>query len=119
MATFARGHWARKTKQHNAEMLRAVAKTDALPSARHLSDAIIRDRIVMQLLSRDGDRCYLCNMSSPPSQYQIDHIIARSRGGEDRLHNYALTCRSCNARKSDRIVSIRLIDRIPCYWLAT
>ena len=31
----------------------------------------------------------------------VDHIVARSKGGEDALSNYILACQSCNSRKGN------------------
>lgn len=33
---------------------------------------------------------------------QLDHIVPKSRGGEDSIENTRILCRSCNGKKSDR-----------------
>lgn len=35
----------------------------------------------------------------------LDHVVPRSRGGEHVWENVVAACRSCNARKRDRLVS--------------
>ncbi|AUS31506.1 HNH endonuclease [Rhodococcus qingshengii] len=33
---------------------------------------------------------------------QLDHILAKSKGGEDTLENTRILCRACNSKKGDR-----------------
>ena len=41
-------------------------------------------------------------VSPPPSETQVDHIIARSRDGDGSPPNGQLLCRTCNRQKSNR-----------------
>lgn len=43
------------------------------------------------------DPCAYCGADSQ----ELDHIVARSRGGSDDWHNRAGTCSRCNGRKQD------------------
>jgi hypothetical protein len=58
--------------------------------------------------SRSDGFCAYCskeldfNLLSKPSGPNIDHRIPVSRGGDDRLENLALACRTCNYRKGGR-----------------
>jgi 5-methylcytosine-specific restriction endonuclease McrA len=47
---------------------------------------------------RDGHRCQYCGGSAD----SIDHVIPRSRGGNNTWDNVAAACRPCNVRKRDR-----------------
>jgi len=38
--------------------------------------------------------------------FHIEHIVPKSRGGDDLLDNLAWACPGCNLRKSDRIDAI-------------
>ncbi len=38
--------------------------------------------------------------------FDVEHIIPRSRQGKDSEENLALSCRSCNLRKSNHISGI-------------
>lgn len=47
---------------------------------------------------------YLCEYCHSPerlsaNRFTIDHVIPRSLGGSDDLHNLALACRRCNERR--------------------
>jgi 5-methylcytosine-specific restriction endonuclease McrA len=49
---------------------------------------------------RDGGRCQYCNAAAE----SIDHVVPRSRGGQHIWTNVVAACRSCNARKRDRLL---------------
>src|SRR6266480_5022050 len=52
------------------------------------------------VFARDGHRCQYCGASAE----NIDHVVPRSRGGEDVWENVVAACRPCNARKEDRLL---------------
>jgi 5-methylcytosine-specific restriction endonuclease McrA len=49
------------------------------------------------LLEKWGRRCAYCGATNVP--LQVEHIIARARGGSDRISNLTLACKPCNTRK--------------------
>ena len=51
------------------------------------------------VFARDGHRCQYCNRAAE----NIDHVVPRSRGGPHAWDNVVASCRSCNARKEDRL----------------
>ena len=69
-------------------------------------------------MSRDGDRCYLCQRTLPAIQYEIEHIIPQCRGGTHDHNNLALACPPCNNTKSDRYISLTVANHTPCYWIS-
>lgn len=67
-------------------------------------------RFVPALIERDGPDCSICGtlvdleLSWPhPMSRSVDHVIPRSRGGEDDIANYALAHVSCNNRKHAKV----------------
>jgi len=52
------------------------------------------------ILRRDGFKCAYCGRSDLP--LTIDHIIPKSRGGEDTWLNLISACLPCNNKKGDR-----------------
>lgn len=87
---------------------------------------IDKDITVGKLFKRDGGRCYICGGNCsyddwkisangyryPGDSYpEIDHVIPISRGGLHAWKNVRLSCRKCNERKSDAIISC--IDDAP------
>ncbi|MDO5745814.1 MAG: HNH endonuclease [Micrococcaceae bacterium] len=53
------------------------------------------------VLRRDAHRCAYCGRNANT----IDHIVARSRGGEDSWENLVAACQSCNSTKADRTLA--------------
>ncbi len=67
----------------------------------------------LALLKKTGGMCYLCNRIYTPdknvsraapqlffSDLEIDHVVARSRGGPDYAANLLPACRACNRSKA-------------------
>jgi 5-methylcytosine-specific restriction endonuclease McrA len=51
------------------------------------------------VFARDNQRCQYCG--SPAEN--LDHVLPRYRGGPHTWENVVASCRSCNARKEDRL----------------
>ncbi len=67
------------------------------------------------IYKRDGHKCQYCGSTK---ELTIDHIIPRSRGGEDSWENLVVACMPCNSRKSDKLLEetnlkLRTIPRKP------
>jgi len=52
------------------------------------------------LLHRDGYTCQYCGYSG--DLMTLDHIIPRSRGGQDTWENIVIACHRCNVKKGNR-----------------
>ncbi|WP_412540195.1 HNH endonuclease [Longispora sp. K20-0274] len=53
------------------------------------------------VLTRDNRRCGYCGKAAST----IDHILPRSRGGQNHWENTVAACSACNGRKGDRTPS--------------
>jgi hypothetical protein len=62
-------------------------------------------RIKEQLIERDGIKCSLCGVET--NHLYIDHILPKSLVNNDDLENLQLLCQTCNAKKSNKIISER------------
>ena len=51
---------------------------------------------------RDGHCCQYCFKRFPRQQLSLDHVLPRSRGGEDSWENVVCACLTCNVRKGGR-----------------
>jgi 5-methylcytosine-specific restriction endonuclease McrA len=51
------------------------------------------------LMFRDAHTCQYCGKRPPLRELNIDHVLPRSRGGEDSWENLVTACRVCNLRK--------------------
>ncbi len=49
------------------------------------------------VLRRDGHRCCYCGRAAST----VDHVLPRSRGGQDTWENLVAACLPCNGRKGD------------------
>lgn len=54
------------------------------------------------LLEKWGRSCAYCQAQDVPMQ--IDHIVAKSKGGSDRISNLCLACKKCNQSKGNHSV---------------
>lgn len=61
------------------------------------------------LLEKWRRRCVYCGKENVP--LQIEHIVARAKGGTDRSSNLTLSCESCNTAKGARDVRDFLKDK--------
>ena len=61
------------------------------------------NRLKIQVLMRDGNRCRLCGIECNDGIHNIhfDHIIPWSKGGETVLENLQVLCHKCNLAKGD------------------
>lgn len=54
------------------------------------------------LYGQQGGFCAGCNTHFEPRHLEVDHIIARQKGGTDHIGNLQLLCGSCNRIKGNR-----------------
>ena len=54
------------------------------------------------LYGHQGGDCAGCGEHFKPQHLEVDHIVARSKGGTDHIENLQLLCGHCNRTKGDR-----------------
>lgn len=52
-----------------------------------------------EIFARDGYRCVFCGQVFPAEDLSVDHLQARSRGGDRSGGNLVTACGGCNALK--------------------
>lgn len=57
------------------------------------------------IIARDNSTCYLCGVVLEPRSVCLDHVVPLSRGGPHTAENLRVTCRKCNERKHDKLLS--------------
>jgi 5-methylcytosine-specific restriction endonuclease McrA len=68
----------------------------------HFVRVPFRNRVPLSrraVFARDQHRCQYCHRGAE----NIDHVVPRSKGGAHAWENVVASCRSCNARKEDRL----------------
>jgi len=54
------------------------------------------------LMLRDNSTCQYCNKKVSSSNFSIDHVMPKSRGGKGSWENLVVACLKCNITKRDR-----------------
>ena len=63
-----------------------------------------------EIFARDGYRCVFCGQVFPEEELTVDHLQARSRGGDRSGGNLVTACGGCNARKGRRRLATFLAE---------
>jgi hypothetical protein len=63
-------------------------------------------RLRIRVLERDGYRCVYCGRTSQETRLEVDHVLARSRGGTSAPDNLVSACTDCNGGKSAEPISL-------------
>ena len=53
------------------------------------------------IYKRDKNKCQYCGSTK---SLTIDHVIPKSKGGEDTWENLVVACSSCNVKKGDKLL---------------
>lgn len=68
---------------------------------KHKTKRTINNRLRVQVLIRDGNKCKICEKTVTGDDIHIDHMFPWSKGGETVLENLQVLCSICNIGKSD------------------
>ena len=85
--------------------IHSVSKSFPWPSVVRLNDYIKvpYKKIILtrrNILKRDGHKCGYCGRADLP--LTIDHVVPKSKGGDDSWENLVAACLPCNNRKGNR-----------------
>lgn len=59
------------------------------------------DKMRRRLIARDGGDCWFCGKAMG-ADVTIEHLVPKSKGGSNRLDNYALAHAACNHMAADK-----------------
>ena len=68
---------------------------------KHKTKRIPSERLKVQVLMRDGNKCRLCGVTVTGENIHFDHILAWSKGGETVLENMQVLCELHNLAKGN------------------
>jgi len=63
-----------------------------------------KEKVKSKIFNKHGKACLCCGSLK---KIALDHVIPVSKGGENSIDNLQPLCRSCNSRKSDKIIDYR------------
>ena len=73
-----------------------------IPQRTDLTIEPITKSVKEKLYKQQKGLCNACNVSMRIIDFEVDHIIPKSKGGGDYYENYQLLCGNCNKVKGDR-----------------
>lgn len=109
IARKVRGGYCRRTGLRSIIELPAIIACGGSRMPRMPSTSLLTNDA---LFARDQFQCLYCAEIFPAAALSRDHVVPRSRGGEDRWENVVTACRRCNQRKGNRILSEIPMDLI-------
>jgi 5-methylcytosine-specific restriction endonuclease McrA len=78
--------------------LRWYEKNRGASNARRL-------KLRFAILQKYNFTCQYCGAKAPDVKLEIDHIIPKAKGGDNKIDNYIVACKECNIGKSDSILN--------------
>lgn len=113
------GEEAKRTAKRRARIKRRKTPShrkhkSAYKAKRRSLEVSVKPFDPIEVLERDGWRCYLCGVDTPrslrgqmaPNAPEIDHVIPLAAGGEHSMANTRCACRHCNGKKGASLIEI-------------
>ena len=105
--TYDFGSWLHMPVRTRDDGLPIIGSQVRVPRVLHLLRYDRAPRIVVRLtrrnlMIRDQYQCQYCGRRPTLRELNVDHVIPRSRGGQDSWENLVVSCRTCNLRKGRR-----------------
>jgi hypothetical protein len=99
--------WRAQPVRESDDPLPIIGGALRVPRVVHLHRYDRTPRITVRLtrrnlMFRDAHQCQYCGKRPPLRELNIDHVLPRSRGGDDTWENLVTACRPCNLRKGWR-----------------
>jgi 5-methylcytosine-specific restriction endonuclease McrA len=67
---------------------------------KYMSNSLNANRA--NILWRDKNQCQYCGIVQAPKELTLDHVLPKSRDGENTWTNLVACCKKCNQEKRDR-----------------
>ena len=112
--------WLQMPLRHHDDPLPLVGRAVRVPRVLHLLRYDRSPRFIVRLsrrnlMLRDGFQCQYCGKRPQQRDLNIDHVVPRSRGGQDSWENLVISCRTCNLKKGRRtpVEAGMVLSRVP------
>ena len=96
-------HDARKILDHTPCIVNSQFSKVYTPEEIIVPRVKIKKKEREEVYDASDKKCAICGKPLTLQECTIDHIIPRSRGGENEIENYRILCPACNQFKSDRL----------------
>jgi 5-methylcytosine-specific restriction endonuclease McrA len=101
------GAWRQLPVRERDDGLAVVGGALRIPRVLHLLSYDRAPRFGIRLtrrnlMLRDGHQCQYCARRPGARELNVDHVVPRSRGGDDSWDNLVISCRTCNLKKGKR-----------------
>lgn len=108
-------------KYHSKKVKDSSGREWVLPSVIVIYKYVHRQRYKVGLstrniLLRDNYKCVYCGITLDNSNYSIDHVIPRSKGGKHIWTNVVSSCKRCNAKKGNKIIQFETPKEPKSYY---
>jgi len=87
---------------NDAGLFKDFVATDQIPKRSDTEEVQPSDSVKQRLYQEQDSKCNACGREFEIGNFEIDHIVPKSKGGNDCYENYQLLCGSCNRVKGDR-----------------
>jgi 5-methylcytosine-specific restriction endonuclease McrA len=86
----------------------------------HTFSGKVKRKAIKKLIRSFGDTCWYCDCALTKETRTIEHVVARSMGGNNNLDNLRLACDFCNrTHQNPREAHMRTpkqLTRLEFYW---
>lgn len=93
---------AQELVRFDMQLMQAEAKGETIEGVEYQRGTLAGYELGEYLLAKWNRTCAYCDLHNVP--LEKEHIVAKSRGGSNRVSNLTLACRPCNQRKDNRHV---------------
>jgi 5-methylcytosine-specific restriction endonuclease McrA len=105
--TYDFGSWLNMPVRSRDDGLPIIGSQVRVPRVLHLLRYDRAPRVTVRLtrrnlMIRDQFQCQYCGKRPTVRDLNVDHVVPRSRGGQDSWENLVVSCRVCNLRKGRR-----------------
>jgi 5-methylcytosine-specific restriction endonuclease McrA len=105
--TYDFGRWVSLPVRQHDDELPIVGGVLRVPRVLHLLRYDRSPQMTVRLtrrnlMLRDQHQCQYCARRPNARDLNVDHVLPRSRGGNDSWENLVISCRACNLKKGRR-----------------
>jgi len=87
---------------NDAGLFKDFIATNQVPKRSDIKEVQPSESTKQRLYQEQNGRCNACGRDFEIVNFEIDHIIPKTKGGGDYYENFQLLCAHCNRIKGDR-----------------